>query len=131
MAEFVMGIDGGTECVKVGIYDLKGETIGTGSCNYNTYHQHPGWAEQKIEEWRECLVSAVKDAVKTAGVRGSDICGISHDATSCTVIWIDENDEPLRDAIIWMDVRAAEEAQFIGSIDHPARRYNGWGNVSP
>ncbi len=131
MAEFVMGIDGGTECVKVGIYDLKGSTIGTASRNYDTVHRHPGWAEQRIEDWRECLVGAVKDAIKAAGVSGSDICGVSHDATSCTVIWMDENDKPLRDAIIWMDVRASEEAGFIGSIDHPARRYNGWGNVSP
>ena len=131
MAEFLMGIDGGTECVKVGIYDLDGKTIGTSKCDYKTYHQHPGWAEQKVEEWRECLLKAVRDAVKAAGVKGGDICGISHDATCCTVVWMDENDEPLRDAIIWMDVRASEEAKFIGSIDHPARRYNGWGNVSP
>lgn len=131
MAEFLMGIDGGTECVKVGIYDLKGKTIAISSSYYKTYYHHPGWAEQKVEEWRECLIAAVKDALKISGVNPEDILGVGYDATCCSPIWMDKNDKPLRDAIIWMDVRATEEAKIIGSIDHPARKYNGFGNVSP
>jgi len=131
MAEFLMGIDGGTECIKAGIYDLKGNSVGISSCNYNTYHNYPGWAEQKIEEWRESLYIAVRDVINSSGVKPESIVGVSYDATSCSPIWIDENDKPLRDAIIWMDVRATEEARLIASIEHPARRYNGYGNVSP
>ena len=64
MSEYVLGIDGGTECVKSGIYDLKGNTLGISSSYYKTYHQHPGWAEQKIEEWREGLVKSIKETIK-------------------------------------------------------------------
>ena len=64
MVEFVLGIDGGTECVKSGIYNLKGNTIGIGSSYYKTYHLHPGWADQKIEEWDECLIKSIKEAIK-------------------------------------------------------------------
>ncbi len=131
MSEYVLGIDGGTECVKSGIYDLKGNTLGISSSYYKTYHQHPGWAEQKIEEWREGLVKSIKEAIKISGIDPKDIIGVGHDATCCTVVFIDENNEPVRDAIIWMDVRAAEEAKFIESIDDPARKYNGYSNVSP
>ncbi len=131
MSGFVLGIDGGTECIKSGIYDLKGNTLGISASYYKTYHEHPGWAEQKIEEWREGLVNSVKEAIKVSGIDPKDIAGVGHDATCCSVVFIDENNEPVRDAIIWMDVRASEEAKFIESIDDPARKYNGHSNISP
>ena len=131
MAEYLLGIDGGTECVKSGIYDLKGNTIGISSSYYNTYHLHPGWADQKIEEWDECLIKSIKETIKISGIDPKDIIGVGHDATCCTVIFMDENNQPVRDAIIWMDVRASDEARFIESIEDPARKYNGYSNISP
>lgn len=131
MVEFVLGIDGGTECVKSGIYNLKGNTIGIGSSYYKTYHLHPGWADQKIEEWDECLIKSIKEAIKVSGIDPQDIIGVGHDGTCCTVVFMDEDNQPVRDAIIWMDVRASEEARFIESIDDPARKYNGYSNISP
>ncbi len=130
MSEFVLGIDGGTECIKSGIYDLKGKTLGISASYYKTYHEHPGWAEQKIEEWREGLINSVKEAIKVSGIDPKDIAGVGHDGTCSSVVFIDENNEPARDAIIWMDVRSAEEAKFIESIDDPARKYNGYSNIS-
>lgn len=131
MAEFVLGIDGGTECVKAGVYDLKGNLLGLSACYYKTYHQYPGWAEQKIEEWKECLIRSIQQAIKESGIKPKDIIGIGHDCTCCSVVFMDENNNPVRDAIIWMDVRASEEAKFIESIEDPARKYNGYSNVSP
>ena len=58
------------------------------------------------------------------------IAGIGTDCTSCTVVAMDENFEPLRPAIIWMDVRAASQAARIAQSSHPALKYNGFGNVS-
>lgn len=131
MSEYVIGIDGGTECIKTGIYDLKGNTLGISSSYYKTYHQHPGWAEQKIEEWREGLIKSILEVVKISGINPKDIVGIGYDATCCSVVFIDENNQAVRDAIIWMDVRASREAKFIESIDDPARKYNGYSNISP
>ena len=103
LADFVLGIDGGTECVKSGIYDLKGNTIGISSSYYKTYHLHPGWADQKIEEWDECLIKSIKEVIKISGIDPKDIIGVGYDATCCTVVFMDENNQPVRDAIIWMD----------------------------
>jgi len=130
MAKFLLGIDGGTECIKSGIYDTKGNLLGINAFYYPTYHEHPGWAEQKVEDWREGLIKSIKEAIKISGVKPEDIVGVGYDATCCTVVFIDENNQPVRNAIIWMDVRAAEEAKFIESIDMPPRKYNGWGPVS-
>jgi ribulose kinase len=130
MSKFFLGIDGGTECIKSGIYDEKGNTLGIKAFYYKTYHDYPGWAEQKIDEWREGLIKSVREAIKISGVKPTDIAGVGYDGTCCTVVFMDDNNNPVRDAIIWMDIRSTEEARFIESLDMPPRKYNGWGPVS-
>ena len=47
---YVMGIDGGTEAIKAGLFDLQGNLIAMGSRTYTTTFPHPGWAEQSPDE---------------------------------------------------------------------------------
>ncbi len=130
MTEYVLGIDAGTESVRTGVFDINGNILGFGTYPYKTYHEYPGWAEQKVEEWREALIKSIRQSVEISGINPSDVIGIGLDATCCSVVFFDEDNRPVRNPIIWMDVRAAEEAKFIESIDDPARRYNGYGKVS-
>ncbi len=60
---------------------------------------------------------------------GSDI-GIGVDGTSCTVVFLDAAGEPLRDAIMWMDIRAVKEAADAAATGDPALRYVGGENAS-
>jgi sugar (pentulose or hexulose) kinase len=46
-----MAIDGGTEAIKVGIYDAEGREISSASSSYPTFFQKPGWAEQDPNSW--------------------------------------------------------------------------------
>jgi ribulokinase len=43
---------------------------------------------------------------------------------------MDEKDRHMRPSIIWMDVRAADQARRIGETSDPALKYNGYGAVS-
>ncbi|MEZ4582258.1 MAG: FGGY-family carbohydrate kinase [Caldilineaceae bacterium] len=56
--------------------------------------------------------------------------GLSADTTCCTVVAHGRGLPALRPAIIWMDVRAADQANRIAATGHPALKYNGFGNVS-
>ncbi|MBM3708152.1 MAG: xylulose kinase, partial [Actinobacteria bacterium] len=130
MNSYLLGIDLGTESARSGIFDLKGNIIGIGSSSYQTFYEHAGWAEQLVEDWRKSLIDSIKEAVKNAGINAKDIIGIGLDATCCTPVFFDENNNPTRNPILWMDMRSSEEARFIESIDDPARRYNGYSKVS-
>jgi len=130
MDQYLLGIDAGTESVRTGVFDLNGNILGFGVCPYKTYYEYTGWAEQKIEEWREALINSIVKALNISRINPKDVIGIGLDATSCSVVFFNENNKPTRDPIIWMDMRAADEAKFIESIDDPARRYNGNGEVS-
>jgi FGGY-family pentulose kinase len=126
----VLGIDFGTESVRVGVFDPTGQPRAFASQAYPLYHPHPGWAEQKPDEWWTALVTATHAAMAKAGVDKAEIVGLGADCTSCTVLGLGDNFEPLRPAIIWMDVRAASQARRIAATGHPALKYNGFGNVS-
>ncbi len=127
---YFMGIDGGTESVRVGVFDQEGTPIGFSSRTYALRHPHPGWAEQDPNEWWSSLVTAVKEVMSENNIPPEAIAGISLDATTCTVVAVDEQNRILRPAILWMDVRAAPQAQRIAETGDAALKYNGFAKVS-
>ena len=130
MGPYFMGIDGGTESVRVGIFDQDGAPAGFASCAYPLRHPRPGWAEQDPDEWWSALVVATREVMSKNSIPREAIAGISLDATTCTVVALDKQNRPLRPAIIWMDVRAANQARRIAETGDPALKYNGFANVS-
>lgn len=129
-AECVLGVDFGTESVRVGLFDLRGHPVALASEPYAVRHPRPGWAEQDPAEWWAALSRAARVALERAAVSPERVVGVGADCTSCTVVALDGDGHPLRPAIIWMDVRAAAEAREIARTRHPALRYNGFGDVS-
>jgi ribulose kinase len=127
---YLMGIDFGTESVRVGIFDSEGAPVIFRGVEYETRHPRPGWAEQDPDEWWSCLVASSRGAVEASGLSPEEIAGISVDATGSTVLAMDEGDGHMRPAIMWMDVRAADQARRLGETGDPALRYNGYGAVS-
>jgi FGGY-family pentulose kinase len=125
-----MGIDMGTESVRVGIFRLDGTPVIFRSHPYSIQHPRPGWAEQSPDEWWAALRGAVHLALKDGNVSPGAIAGIGADTTSCTVLALDKDYRPLRPAIMWMDLRAAEQSHRITQSGHPALKYNGYGSVS-
>src|SRR5689334_15494783 len=108
---YVLGIDFGTESVRAGIFDVRGQPLAFAATPYRLLHPHPGWAEQNPDEWWSSLVQSVRAAMGLAQIWPQEIAGISYDCTTCTVVVLDAAGQTLRPAIMWMDVRAAEQAR--------------------
>ena len=70
MAEgpYLMGIDGGTECVRVGIFDREGNPLVFASETYAPKHPRPDWAERDPDEWWSCLAAATKRTISESGL---------------------------------------------------------------
>ncbi|HHY57907.1 MAG TPA: xylulose kinase [Chloroflexi bacterium] len=120
---YVLAIDAGTEAIKAGLFDLNGQRVAMGARAYPTTFPAPGWAEQAPDDWWTGLVGAVQDCLQAANVTPDDIAGISADATTCTLVPLDAAGRPLGRALLWMDVRAAAQAQRIFATGDPALRY--------
>ena len=76
MAEYVLGIDGGTESIRAGIFDANGACLAYGTSANTNIHPHAGWAEQSIAGWEDGLVGSIRSAVQTAGIDPAEIRGI-------------------------------------------------------
>jgi FGGY-family pentulose kinase len=125
-----LAIDFGTESVRGALFNETGEMVYTAVNGYETVFPEPGWAEQRPSEWWECFLQVVRDIMDNSGVEKETILSMAVDTTSCTVLALDKDFVPLRNAIIWMDVRAFDQANRIAGSGMDALKYNGFGSVS-
>ena len=109
----VLGADVGTGGIRVGIYDLEGHELGSGSCEYETWHEHSGWAEQRPSDWWEAFRHAVSQALRESGLKKEDIISLGVDTHGCSPVMCRRDGTPLRNCIIWMDVRSAAYSKYI------------------
>ena len=125
---YLLGIDLGTESARAGIFDLEGRAIATAATTYELTHPRPGWAEQDPDEWWSALVTSVRERhgrgrrrrrPHRRPVRRRDHV---HGRRARRL-----RAAHLRPAIMWMDVRASDQARRIGESSDPARKYNGGG----
>ncbi len=126
----MMGIDFGTGGVRVGIFDREGTPVVFHAVEFETKYPRSGWAEQDPDEWWSALVEATNKVLDEGNVSPEEIAGIGVDATASTVLAVDEKDKHMRPAIMWMDIRASDEAMRIQETGDPALKYNGHGPVS-
>lgn len=114
---YVMGIDLGTQSLKLGIYDIQGEKIHLESIEFTTYYLDNGFVEQKPSDWwcalEHCAFQA-KKKVDLSKVKSIAVC-----ATSSTVLMTDHQFNPVMNAISWMDKRNIKEEEEINNHDHP------------
>ena len=123
----VIGVDGGTESLRAGVYDATGRCLATASHSYETTFSPGARAEQNPEDWWNALAVAVREALARSGTTPDAIRAMTVDTTSCSVVALDENARAVRPAIIWMDVRSGQEAAAVLATGDEALSVNGAG----
>ncbi len=109
----LMGIDGGTGGVRVGLYDSKGTCLGFSSMPYETKFPKPGYAEQDPNDWWQSMAKAIKDVLTKTGIPNTQIAALALDTTSTSVVVCKRDGTPLYPCLLWMDVRAKKEADEL------------------
>lgn len=124
---YFLTADGGTESLRARVYDLSGHCLGSVAVPYQTHFSAGARAEQNPDDWWSSFVSASRQAIAEAGIAPSAVEAITLATTSCTVVALDRDGTPLRPAIIWMDVRANREADYVLATGDGALISNGGG----
>ena len=129
---YLIGVDGGTESIRAGVFDTTGKPLAYASTNYNTNFPSPGWAEQDPRDWWKALAVSVRKAVQDSGIAAEQVSALAVDTTCCSVVALNDSGDPLRPALIWMDVRSANQTEQVADCADPALRVNsnGKGPVS-
>jgi|TARA_B110000259_G_scaffold83607_1_gene97586 ribulokinase len=127
---FVLGLDGGTEGMRAGLFTPDGDAIFFTRHSYPSQHPRNGWAEQNPEDWWRSLALCIKDLLEQTGVNPKAILGMSLSCTSYTMVCATIDGIPLRPALMWMDVRSHKEAVIVRETGDPALKYTGYRHSS-
>lgn len=107
MNKLVIGIDVGTTNTKANIIDIDGKILASASKGYGILTPHTGWVEQDAEMLFDAVMETVKNAVSLIGDRNNEISAIALSTQRDTLVCVDENNIPIRNAITWMDGRSS------------------------
>ena len=126
--KYLLGVDGGTEGLRAGIFDVFGTPLAYASTSYPTQFPAPSWAEQDPNDWWDALGKSVRKAISDSEISVDQIAAMAVDTTCCSVVALDDSGNPVRPALIWMDVRSAEQAEQMVATEDDALRINSNGS---
>ena len=125
---YYIGIDLGTSAVKLLLMDEKGGIKNIVSKEYELFFPHPGWSEQKPEDWMKAVVEGVREL--TAGIDPAEVGGIGAGGQMHGLVVLDKDDNVLRPAILWNDGRTQEETDYLNTEIGKAKLTELTGNIA-
>ena len=115
--EFFVGVDLGTQSVKVGIFDRSGSLEAAGSRPLTSRRDGPRH-EQDPREWISATADALAEAVGTVEpTRRGSIVGVAICGTSGTIALVDVRGGPASTGIMYDDVRGEALVDEITTAD--------------
>ena len=126
MARHVLAIDLGTSALKVALVSTAGQVVASEQETCTVTLLPGGGAEQDPQQWWELITRASSRLMARGTVPAESVV-----AVACTAQWsgtvpVDEQSQPIRGAIIWMDSRGAP---YVRRITGGAVRVQGYGVV--
>ena len=110
---YFIGLDLGTTCIKALLLDETGVIAGVAGEECELIVPGKGRAEQDAESWVQLSGKVVRSVVSAAGIDPYDVAGLSISSQGITVVPVDKNYKPLRNAISWLDQRCGDEVALI------------------
>ena len=109
-----IGVDLGTSAVKLLLMEGSGEIKKIVSREYDLSFPHPGWSEQKPEDWFTQTMDGLKELLD--GADKSQVAGISFGGQMHGLVILDKDDNVIRPAILWNDGRTTEETDYLNNV---------------
>jgi D-ribulokinase len=109
-APVTIGIDLGTQSVRVVLADEDGTVVGSARAPLSSIRSDEVRHEQDPEAWWAAVGEVASEV--TSGLGGRDVQGLAICSTSGTTLLADADGRPLTPAIMYNDGRASEEARI-------------------
>ncbi len=109
----VIGVDVGTSGTKAVAIDQSGKQIASSLVEYPLLTPKPGWAEQDPADWVAAAYEALKQLASAPGVTPSDVKGIGLTGQMHGSVFLDADNNVLRNALLWCDQRTAPQCEAI------------------
>lgn len=111
MSRYIIAHDLGTSGNKATLFDDQGKLIKSTTYNYETIYLPNNGVEQDPEVWWEAVCNTTKTLL--AGIDPQQVAAISFSGQMMGCVCVDQAGVPLRNCLIWADMRATKEAERI------------------
>ncbi len=105
--QYILAHDLGTSGNKATLYDTEGNLVSSVTCAYDLIVGEGNVAEQRAEDWWQAVCVGTKELLKT--VDAKDVCAVSFSGQMMGCVCVDDRGTPLRNALIWADMRSTEQ----------------------
>ena len=106
---YLLGYDIGSSSVKASLVDAEtGKTVASDfypKTEAEIIALRPGWAEQRPQQWWDCLKEVTASVLAASKANGKDVAAIGISYQMHGLVMVDKDRQPLRPAIIWCDSR--------------------------
>ena len=106
--KYVIAIDVGTSGTKVGLVDLEGNVVAAASGRYETHFLPDGGVEQVPDEWWQVVTEGIKKVMQNSAAMPEQVIAIGVTSQWSVTVAVDEQGNPLINAISWMDSRGGK-----------------------
>lgn len=107
--KYILSIDQGTTSCRAIVFDPSGSVLGVGQKEFKQIFPKPSWVEHDAEEIIATQIDCIKDAVKNARIKATDIAAIGiTNQRETTVVWNKETGKPIYNAIVWQCRRTSQ-----------------------
>src|SRR4030042_4525690 len=116
-ADKILSIESGTQSVRALLFDLDGSLLAKARVPIEPYFSTaPGLAEQDPAVYWNALCQACQMLWKQPGVSKESVAGVALTTLRSTMVNLDTNGKPLRQAIVWLDQRRTEGLPPLGGL---------------
>ncbi len=116
MANYLIGTDIGTTSTKTVIINEKGKVIVSAIKDYPMDVPKAGWAEQNPKDWYDATIATIKESLEKSKINPADIQAIGLSGQMHGSVFLDNNNEVIRPAILWCDQRNEKQCKEIYDI---------------
>ena len=110
---YLLGIDIGTSGTKTILMDETGTVLARALEEYPLYSPRPQWSEQNPLDWWNATVTTVRRVLAQSGIAAQEIKGIGLSGQMHGSVFVDENKQVLRHALLWNDQRTQAQCDWI------------------
>jgi len=111
--QYILAHDLGTTGNKASLYDREGQVLASAFYGYGLDLPRVNWVEQNPEDWWQAVCVSTRQLLAAAKTPAQQIACIVFSGQMMGCVAVDRQARPLRNALIWADMRAEEEAQAI------------------
>ncbi|MBM7570289.1 xylulokinase [Aquibacillus albus] len=111
--KYVIGVDLGTSAVKLLLVNQNGNVTQEVSKSYPLIQEKTGYSEQDPEQWVEQTVAGLSELLQEFEGDAQDIEGISFSGQMHGLVLLDDENQVLRNAILWNDTRTTPQCKEI------------------